>query len=145
MWIVLGAATAPWRSVQLYESKWTWVPAVALFSAGVWLYTQSGKHFTGRQLGGIPEVMPGQRRQQLVTSGIRERVRHPVYLAHLCELVAWSLGTGLLVCYCLTAFAVITGWLMIRMEDRELEHRFGEEYVAYKERVPAVWPKMRRC
>jgi len=28
------------------------------------------------------------------------------------------------------------------MEDRELEGRFGAEYVAYKQRVPALWPKL---
>lgn len=142
MWIVLGAATSPWRSVELYESKWAWFPAVALFSAGFWLYAQSGKHFSGKQLGGVPEVMAGQREQRLVTSGIREHVRHPVYLAHLCELLAWSIGTGLLICYCLTFFAVITGAVMIRMEDAELARRFGEQYVVYKNRVPAVWPRI---
>ena len=143
MWIVLGLATASWRSVELYKSKWTWIPAAALFASGIWLYTQSGKHFSGKQLGGIPEVMPGRGRQQLVTSGIRNHVRHPVYLAHLCELLAWSLGTGLLVCYGLTAFAILTGAVMIGMEDRELAQRFGQEYVVYKNRVPAVWPKIR--
>src|SRR6266702_8826087 len=25
---------------------------------------------------------------------VHSRVRHPVYLAHFCEMVAWSLGTG---------------------------------------------------
>lgn len=118
------------------------MPAVAFFCAGIWLYMQSGKHFSGKQLGGIPEVMSGKGRQQLVTSGIREHVRHPVYLAHLCELLAWSVGTGLVVCYGLMVFAIITGAVMIRMEDTELGERFGEEYARYKESVPAVWPKL---
>jgi len=71
----------------------------------------------------------------------RERVRHPVYLGHLCEMLAWSIGTGLVVCWALLAFAMITGVVMIRLEDAELEKRFGEEYAAYRERVPAVLPK----
>ena len=88
-------------------------------------------------------MMRGQRTQKLITTGIRQRVRHPVYLAHLCELLGWSIGTGLLVCYGLTAFAIVTGAVMIRMEDTELQERFGPEYARYKETVPAVWPKMR--
>ena len=34
--------------------------------------------------------------------------------------------------YVLAAFAIVTGALMIRIEDRELEARFGEPYRAYR-------------
>jgi protein-S-isoprenylcysteine O-methyltransferase Ste14 len=91
----------------------------------------------------MPEVLPGHREQRLVTTGIRSRVRHPVYLAHLCEMLAWSIGTELAVCYGLTVFAVVTGAIMVTLEDAELEERFGKEYVAYREHVPAVLPRMR--
>jgi protein-S-isoprenylcysteine O-methyltransferase Ste14 len=70
-------------------------------------------------------------------------VRHPIYLAHLCELLGWSIGTGLVDVYALTAFAVITGAVMIRLEDRELEERFGEPYREYCRTVPAVIPRLR--
>jgi protein-S-isoprenylcysteine O-methyltransferase Ste14 len=69
-------------------------------------------------------------------------VRHPVYLAYLCEMFGLSLGTGLAVCWSLTAFAVLTGAVMIRMEDAELEKRFGDEYRAYRSSVPAVLPRL---
>ena len=65
----------------------------------------------------------------------------PVYLAHLCEMLAWSAGTGLVVCWVLTGFAVATGAVMIRMEDAELENRFGERFAMYRKRVPAVLPR----
>jgi protein-S-isoprenylcysteine O-methyltransferase Ste14 len=32
---------------------------------------------------------------------------------------------------------------MIRMEDRELEARFGEAYRSYRRRVPAVIPLLK--
>lgn len=57
-------------------------------------------------------------------------------------MLAWSLGTGLVVCYVLTAFALVTGAVMIRLEDRELEQRFGEEYREYRRTVPAVVPRI---
>lgn len=143
MWIVVAVATARWRHVALYSTSWPWIPAILLFATGFWLYSQSRKNFSAKQLGGLPEVISGHNEQRLVTSGIRAHVRHPVYLGHLCEMSAWSIGTGLAVCYGLTAFAVITGWIMIRLEEKELEQRFGEAYAAYRERVPAVLPKMR--
>lgn len=141
MWFVLGLLTAQWRHAKLYEAVWAWIPAALLFASGLWLYFQSSRCFSLRQLGGLPEVTAENSEQRLVTDGIRARVRHPVYLAHLCELLAWSIGSGLLVCYGLTLFAVITGAVMIRMEDEELQQRFGTEYSAYRNRVPALVPK----
>lgn len=140
MWIVAGAVSAPWRHVTLYSSLWTWIPAVALFIAGIWLYSSMGEGFSAKQLGGIPEVLPNHPEQRLITSGIRSYVRHPVYLGHFCEMLAWSLGTATVACFGLTAFAVVTGLVMVRLEDRELVKRFGEEYTRYRERVPALLP-----
>ncbi len=111
------------------------------FLRGTRLYKLSDSRFSLAQLGGLPEVLPGHGQQRLATTGIRARVRHPVYLGHLCEMLAWSVGTGLAVCWALTAFAIATGAVMIRLEDRKLEKRFGEKYGQYRIRVPAVLPK----
>jgi protein-S-isoprenylcysteine O-methyltransferase Ste14 len=142
MWALVAAITAPWRGILIYENRWTWIPAAALFCAGLILYKLSHSEFTLAQLGGLPEILRDQSQQRLVTTGVRAHVRHPVYLAHLCEMLAWSLGTGLAVCWALTAFAIVTGTVMIRMEDQELEKRFGEEYRRYHSSVPAVVPKI---
>jgi protein-S-isoprenylcysteine O-methyltransferase Ste14 len=142
IWIAVAIGTHPWRSILLYRSEWAWVPAAPLFACGLYLYSQSGKSFSAKQLGGLPEIDGGNRNQRLVTDGIRSQVRHPVYLAHLCEMLAWSIGSGLAVCWGLTAFAVLTGAVMIQMEDAELEKRFGEGYRAYRASVPAVLPRV---
>lgn len=140
MWVGVGLVTGPWREVALYSTWWSWLGAVVLFAVGVFIYSRAGAHFSWAQLGGLPEVRSGNHEQRLVTTGIRRRVRHPVYLAHLCEMVGWSLGTGLLVGWLLTGFAIVTGAVMIRMEDAELEERFGEEFRRYRVAVPAVFP-----
>ena len=143
MWVGFGALTGPWRDVTLYSTPWTWLPSLVLFAMGIFIYVRAGAHFSWAQLGGLPEVRSGHQDERLVTTGIRARVRHPIYLAHLCEMLAWSTGTGLVVCWLLTAFAIATGAVMIRMEDAELEKRFGEDYSLYREGVPAVLPKWR--
>ncbi|MGA7081533.1 MAG: isoprenylcysteine carboxylmethyltransferase family protein [Terriglobales bacterium] len=142
MWVVVALVTGRWRSVLLYRTDWAWAAAAPLFICGLYLYSQSGKNFSAKQLGGVPEIHGRNREQRLVTDGIRSRVRHPVYLAHLCEMLAWSVGTGLAVCWGLTAFAVVTGAVMIGMEDGELEKRFGDSYRDYRRSVPAVLPRV---
>lgn len=143
MWVTMAAITWPWHHIRFYETWKAWVPAGILFLLGVFIYIRGMRGFSGRQLGGLPEVVAGHRQQRLSTSGIRDRVRHPVYLGHLCEMVAWSIGSGLVVNYGLTAFAMVTGAVMIRIEDQELERRFGEEFRVYRERVPSILPSMR--
>jgi len=142
MWAVSAAVTLLWRKVQLYSTPWAWIPAAPLFAVGLCLYWRSRKGFSAKLLGGLPELHAANHEQRLVTTGIRARVRHPVYLGHLCEMIAWSAGTGLVICYALTVFALVTGAVMIRMEDEELAQRFGAEYAAYRERVPPVLPKL---
>ena len=144
MWILVALITRPWRDIPLYRANWPWAVAAVLFVCGFYVYWQSVKNFSAKQLGGLPEVHGTNREQRLVTDGIRSRVRHPVYLAHLCEMLAWSTGTGLAVCWGLTAFAVAMGAVMIRMEDAELEKRFGDSYRAYRGSVPAILPKCSR-
>lgn len=144
MWAGFAALTGPWRNLAFYCTAWTLVPGLLLFAAGIFVYTRSGNRFTLAQLGGLPEVRVNHRDDRLVTTGIRSRVRHPIYLAHLCEMLAWSMVTGLLVCWALTAFAIMTGAIMIRMEDAELARRFGAEFDDYRASVPAVLPRFLR-
>jgi protein-S-isoprenylcysteine O-methyltransferase Ste14 len=144
MWVGVGALTGPWRLLQLYSTPWSGPPALLLFLLGICIYTRAGGHFSLAQLGGLPEVRKGHRDDRLATTGIRARVRHPVYLGHLCEMLGWSVGTGLLVCWLLTGFAVITGAAMIRMEDAELEERFGEQFRDYRRQVPPLLPRLGR-
>jgi protein-S-isoprenylcysteine O-methyltransferase Ste14 len=143
LWIGMAATTAAWRAVPIYENRWTWIPAVLLFCAGLILYKLSHSHFSIEQLSGLPEIVRGHSQQRLVTTGIRARVRHPIYVGHLCEMLAWSVGTGLAVCWSLTVWAIVTGWIMIKMEDRELEKRFGDEYRDYRSAVPALVPRVK--
>jgi protein-S-isoprenylcysteine O-methyltransferase Ste14 len=141
MWLGLAALTGPWRDIALYSRPWVWIPAFILFATGFYLYSQAGAPFSWAQFGGLPEVRPNHPDDRLVTTGIRARVRHPVYLAHLCEMLGWAVGTGLLVCWLLTGFAIATGAVMIRMEDAELQRRFGEQFCAYRRRVGSVFPR----
>lgn len=141
MWIALFALSYPLRHIVLYRERWPWIIAGVFFAAGLILYGTARRGFSPLQLSGHHELQPDRHEQRLVVHGIREHVRHPIYLGHLCELFAWSVGTGLAACWALTTFAIITGAIMIRQEERELVTRFGDSYREYQQRVPAILPR----
>ncbi len=142
LWIAVALLTSPWHHDRLYSLSVAWLPAAVLFTTGIWIYRRAGASFSWSQLGGLPEIRtPKAAQRPLAATGIRAHVRHPIYLGHLCEMLAWSTGSGLVVCYCLTTIAIITGVAMIAMEDHELEQRFGQGYTCYKEHVPAIFPR----
>jgi protein-S-isoprenylcysteine O-methyltransferase Ste14 len=141
LWMIAGAITWPWRMRTLYRAGWAWLPAVGLILTGILIYASARRDFSADQILGRSELEPQRHEQRLHTSGIRARVRHPYYLGHLCELLSWAVGTGLVVLYALLVFAVVTGALMIAAEERELESRFGQAYRDYKQRVPAILPR----
>jgi protein-S-isoprenylcysteine O-methyltransferase Ste14 len=135
----LGSATWPWHAVRLYSFPWTWVPALFLFVAGGSIYRRVRSDFGIHNFTGESELRPQEHRQALVTTGLHTRMRHPIYFAHLCMFAAWTIGSGLLVNLALFAASVLLTFpLMIWLEERELERRFGQSYREYKARVPLV-------
>jgi protein-S-isoprenylcysteine O-methyltransferase Ste14 len=142
MIIALGWITSPWHAQRLYSTAWTWIPALFLLSAGLRTYGRIFAEFGAHKLSGEAELRPREHSQELITTGLHGRARHPIYTAHLCNVAGWALGSGLLIDYVLLAVsALITFPVMVYMEERELENRFGESFREYKSRVPLFpWP-----
>lgn len=140
---VLLVATYPWFPRQLYRTWIASVPAVALVAASIAIYRRVSSDFRRQQVIGQAELQPSQHEQKLITTGMHARIRHPLYLGHLLTLVALAVGSGLIVLYVLTAVAIVTGAIMIRLEERELAQRFGDQYREYQSRVPAILPFLR--
>jgi protein-S-isoprenylcysteine O-methyltransferase Ste14 len=71
-------------------------------------------------------------------------VRHPIYLS----MIALMLGTGFLrsplpVLAIALVLSVAGAEIRVRIEDRLLASRFGEQFTAYQKRVPAYIPFVR--
>jgi protein-S-isoprenylcysteine O-methyltransferase Ste14 len=144
MWVAVFLITFYWRDLLIYETWWwSWLAALPCFAGGFFVYSRAKRGFTHDQLLGRPELQPDKHEQRLVTSGIRQRVRHPIYLGHLLELIGWTVGTGMVIVLALLVFAIFTGVVMLEMEDAELEQRFGDAYREYRGRVPAILPRLR--
>jgi protein-S-isoprenylcysteine O-methyltransferase Ste14 len=139
MIFAIAWATWPWHEVRFYSTPWIWVPALGLIVAGAAAYLKAFSQFGGHKFSGEAELRPKEHAQELVTTGLHSRMRHPIYFAHLCNLAGWTLGSGLAVNFALLALdLVITFPLMIWMEEREMDRRFGQRFRKYRARVPLL-------
>lgn len=135
----IGWCTWPWHSQQIYSTFWAWIPALVLFFLGFRVYRRISSDFGTHKFSGEAELRPGEHPQQLVTTGLHTRLRHPIYFAHLCNLAGWAVGSGLMMDYVLLALNILVTFpVMIYMEEHELEVRFGEAFREYKHRVPLI-------
>jgi protein-S-isoprenylcysteine O-methyltransferase Ste14 len=135
----LAWATWPWHSLRLYSSLWMWAPAALLMFFGFRTYAGIRSGFGTHKLSGEAELRPQEHAQELVTTGLHARMRHPIYFAHLLNLAGWSLGSGLAVSFVLLAISTLgTFPLMVWIEEHELEKRFGQRFLEYKTRVPLI-------
>lgn len=141
MWVAAGLLTARWRHAALYDSPLAWIPGLALLLTAWYVYAHAKRDFSTDQVIGRSELQPDRHEQRLVTTSLRARVRHPLYLGHLLSMLGWTVGNGTVALYALSAFAIVTGALMLRAEERELVGRFGDDYRDYQRRVPALLPR----
>ena len=78
---------------------------------------------------------------KLVTTGIYENVRHPMYSAFW----AWALGAALLLPNWVAGFSGLIGFgtlffLRVGQEEAMMKKEFGEEYEAYSARTKRIIP-----
>ncbi len=142
LWAAAALATWPLLFRTLYHGWWTWLVGSCFWALGLRVYGAGMRGFTSDQLFGRPEFRPATAEQALVITGVRSRLRHPIYAGHLCLLLGNALGSGLIANYLLLACFLITLPLMLHFEERELIGRFGEAYRDYKARVPAIIPHL---
>lgn len=78
---------------------------------------------------------------KLVTSGIYEKVRHPMYTAFW----LWAIGAAFLLPNWVAGFSGLVGFgtlffLRVGQEEEMMRQQFGEEYDAYMQRTKRIFP-----
>ncbi len=149
MWsgFVLMLLVALWSPMAppLYE-LWGTVGGYALLGGsllGCAIVGISGMQMGGLELLGWNAAMAIWRGEQeriipFRTPGLYNIVRHPIYLGIL--LIFWLTPTmthdHLFFAEVMTAYILVGAWF----EERDLVKRFGEDYIAYQQRVPMLIP-----
>ncbi len=91
--------------------------------------------------GGTP--LPVMATQKLIVSGVFKRCRNPMTFGTLCAYMGIAVLIG-----SISAAAVVLIFLMLlvlyikNIEEKELELRFGQEYVDYKAHTPFLFPRI---
>lgn len=145
MWCLAWAVTDRWSSQTLYRSPNSWLAAPLLWTVSLLMYVSATRGLSLRRVIGRHELEePDRQPEALVTGGVHRRVRHPMYLGHICTMLGFAIGAGTLACFALFAFAVASGAIMIVFEERELHRRFGAAWEEYRNRTPAIFPDLKR-
>ncbi len=118
-----------------------------LFIVGLLIYLASWvlwrpvkKHLDFKTFAGVPEVKNEQ--ISLITKGPFAMVRHPRYLMVGIGVIGWCMMSNYLGAYVI-GFASLLGLVaIVRLEERDLIERFGEQYRAYQKEVPQLIPTL---
>ncbi len=117
---------------------------VLLFLSGAGLQAWTLLLLTLPIIMGMPEVsrsVPGR----LVMKGPFTVVRHPTYLSHTMMLLGVFLLTGVPAVGVVTIVdAIAVNIMVIPLEEKELQQRFGKEYEDYRKKVPSRFLPLRR-
>ena len=115
---------------------------IICLAGSAWLQRLLIRDLPIRVLVGIPELSAGPEKGTLITTGIYGKIRHPRYLQMDLALLGYALIANYPAVYLLYALWLVGIRLVVVLEERELEARFGEEYRRYRERVPRFIPRI---
>jgi protein-S-isoprenylcysteine O-methyltransferase Ste14 len=145
--VVLGLAFYRFRDVFLGRDLGTsWiltVPGVGFYALSAWISILTRRQLSLRTFAGVPEIGEGDRVGVLLQEGIYGVIRHPRYLSVIIGTAGFSLFVNYLGTYVLVLASTVFLFLVIRLEELELSHRFGATYEAYRSRVPSLIPHLR--
>jgi protein-S-isoprenylcysteine O-methyltransferase Ste14 len=146
LWMAFGSAYTValldfyWLRPHWALLEWNWIWALA--GGGLFAVGQAIRVIAIRSLGRFFTVTVRLHPEhKLIQEGIYKRVRHPAYLGLLLlmsgyvTLFASVIGYALLICFALPAMIY-----RIRVEEKVLLERFGDEYRAYCRRARRLVP-----
>ncbi|MCW4008036.1 MAG: isoprenylcysteine carboxylmethyltransferase family protein [Candidatus Bathyarchaeota archaeon] len=92
---------------------------------------------------GWKQIHKARKEGTLVTTGIYKYVRHPQYLGFLLITLGLNVQWLSIITFALWPVLVVLYWRLAKMEDKEMEEQFGEQFLEYKRRVPGFIPRLR--
>ena len=79
---------------------------------------------------------------ELVTSGLYRLVRHPQYFGLFLITVGFLIQWPTIITAAMWPILMLMYYRLARREEKEIESRFGDQYVTYRQQVPMFWPRL---
>jgi protein-S-isoprenylcysteine O-methyltransferase Ste14 len=133
-----------WRDV-LLAGEYGFQPILAtiglVFLAGAIVFRIQIERFLSWNVQlGLPEIDISGHAQKLITEGPYAHSRHPRYLQILMALSGWALLANYPAGYAVALLWIPLMLIIVRLEEAELQQRFGAEYTMYRTVVARFWP-----
>lgn len=110
---------------------------IGLVGVEVYLFLRVERELGGRRLVGHAEL---KGEGEMFSSGLYAHVRHPRYTGMFCAASGAALIAGTRALWFVLAIWLPFALLAIHLEEKELASRFGPNYEAYRQAVPAFLP-----
>jgi protein-S-isoprenylcysteine O-methyltransferase Ste14 len=117
-------------------APWEFWTAALLISLGL-LFTVWARVHLGRNWSATVTI---KREHELIASGPYMIVRHPIYTGLIVAIIGSAMARGDWRGVLAVSIAWAALWSKLRLEERWMVERFGEQYIAYCRRVPALMP-----
>ena len=116
------------------------IPGAAIYLISWALWRPVKKHLSFKVFAGMPEIT--NEPVPLIRDGPFGLVRHPRYLMVSIGIAGWCLMSNYAGVYLMGVASIIGLLLIIKLEERDLVVRFGEDYRNYQKEVPALVPRL---
>ena len=135
---VLSLVTPRYGWINGQPAVWNWPGLVPVVLATLGLIGLMIQHFSR-----MPQSVKLERTPMyLLKGGLYRLTRNPMYVAELALWLGWSIFYGsILILAALLVMAPFMNMRVVPGEERDLEARFGESYLEYKEQVPRWFGK----
>ena len=131
--VLMWTLSKIWPGAFWLDYPWRWAGPVIMVSA--FLLDLDSLFIFRRNHTTINPLHPEQT-STLVTEGLYRFTRNPMYLGLLIVLTGWSIYLGnITALFVLPLFALVITYWQIVPEERVLEQKFGDHYLAYKRSV----------
>ncbi|AOF52470.1 isoprenylcysteine carboxyl methyltransferase [Rodentibacter caecimuris] len=126
--VVMYALPQIGRYSRFFYAIWFFIlVSILVAAASVWQFYRNDTSIDPKQL---------DKTTRLVTSGIFQITRNPMYLSLLLILVSWALWLGHLLAWSgVIIFIFLMNRFQISREEIYLEKKFGDTYRRYKSKV----------